>query len=495
MAEFSVTQSLFGINPQSASDAARLLQQKEDDAFATRLATLEPSQRNVFLATRGGAMAGRGVVDVAKGMMGVETAPREVQLAQATQAIMQQMQQEGADPSDPRTRLEVARRLLAAGFGQEATLLARETQAEMLNNDKARAEIAFKNSSAVKNEADARNVRTPTQRLAETGKYTPASLAKYNVTGNMDDLVIIPGWKQVETGDGIFLVPEGVAAFDANNQKIKVGDPKPAGGGDKHIRDAQGKLKMLIAENRKPGETVDELLLRLERENPELRSDIYAQARIAYGAEHMNKALGTLDDPKEGEMKLMTFVPRMMREYSTFRQSFEKEWGGKSPVNIADLADTANIIRQISNNNPGDKIMSTVVLNKISDPKKRKFITDAMSVFYPDVRLQTGAAITAAEWQIALEQMLPYADDPDGGKFKLERMRDMLHDQYRTLEATPNGRRFLSRNKIDWNLGGNVDRAALKSRIKGLVEQGVPDDKILEQLSPAEREVAKTWMK
>lgn len=447
--EFSITRSLFGLDPRQAADASRFMDTKRDSDEAYRMAQLTPEQQATYLASRGGAMAGRGVVDLAGGLMGVDTAPRSVKLAQATQAIMRQLQSEGYDPNDTfGIRKEMATRLAAAGFGQEATMLAQEVQNEALAQGKLRAETAAKYAGAAKDVMEAK--RTPGVRFAETGKYTPESIAKYEQTGNVSDLQNIPGWKTVETGDGVFLVPEGLTALDANNRKTRVGDSSK-GGENKVIAKAQGELKALVADNLRGGETVDEMLLRLERDNPKARLEIIEKARLGYGTENWTKALGTRGNPTENVLKLMVFVPRAMREYENFKKSFDTEYGGKSPLKLDDIKDTLNIIRQINTNNPGEKISSTMVLNQISDPRKRKFITDAMSVFYPDVRLQTGAAIVASEWQIALEQMLPYADDPDNGKFKLNRMRDNIKDQYKALESTDEGARYISRNKLNWD--------------------------------------------
>lgn len=122
--EFSITQSLFGLNPDALLRANQAKEQMTQDREAMEFAKLSSMQKANFMQRSGGLQMGTAIGKGVAGMLGANVEDPNVQLAQATRGILQQMQGEGFDPNDSiGMRKELARRLSAAGFVQPAAAL------------------------------------------------------------------------------------------------------------------------------------------------------------------------------------------------------------------------------------------------------------------------------------------------------------------------------------------------------------------------------------
>jgi hypothetical protein len=173
MAE-NIVAGLFGMNPQMYGEQQRRSALQE----GITLAQLDPASRGAAL-TYGGA---RGLGTAIGGAMGIEDP--QLKLISARNSIAQQI-----DQSNPESILKGAQMLAQVGDQQGAMALAqyaRQAQSEMAQAQQRRAAAAASMAQAGRERVQA----DPFQKLVESGKYTPASLAEYQRTGLPADLVL-----------------------------------------------------------------------------------------------------------------------------------------------------------------------------------------------------------------------------------------------------------------------------------------------------------------
>jgi hypothetical protein len=173
MAE-NIVAGLFGLTPQMYGEQQRRSALQEGIA----LANLDPASRGAAL-TYGGA---RGLGNAIGGAFGIEDP--QLKMISARNSIAQQI-----DQSNPESILQGAQMLAQMGDQQGAMALAqyaRQAQGDVAQT-KQRLAAAMASEAAAKRE----RVQTdPFQKLVESGKYTPASLAEYQRTGLTTDLVL-----------------------------------------------------------------------------------------------------------------------------------------------------------------------------------------------------------------------------------------------------------------------------------------------------------------
>ena len=173
MAE-NIVAGLFGLTPEMYG------QQQQNTALAEgiRLAQLDPASRGAAMTYAGA----KGLGGAIAGAMGIEDP--QLKLISTRNTIAQQI-----DQTDPESILKGAQMLSQMGDQQGAMALAqyaRQAQSEMAQAQQRRA-------AALASEASARRERVqadPFQKLVESGKYTPASLAEFQVSGKPADLVL-----------------------------------------------------------------------------------------------------------------------------------------------------------------------------------------------------------------------------------------------------------------------------------------------------------------
>jgi hypothetical protein len=173
MAE-NIVAGLFGMNPQMYGEQQRRSALRE----GVELAQLDPASRGAAMTYAGA----RGLGNAIGGAFGVEDP--QLKMISTRNAIAQQI-----DQNDPESILQGAKMLAQAGDQQGAFALAqyaRQAQSEM-------AQAQQRLAAARASDAAARRERVqadPFQKLVESGKYTPASLAEYQRTGLPADLVL-----------------------------------------------------------------------------------------------------------------------------------------------------------------------------------------------------------------------------------------------------------------------------------------------------------------
>lgn len=142
-------------------------QRQLTEARAAQFANLAPSQQLAFMGYKAGAGLGQGLAQAA----GVD-----IQDPAIKRATMLRQLAQGIDVTSVEGLQQYATRLQQAGFNAEANqlgqqiLAARKTESEITRNERERKGL------------------DPFEQLLRTGKYTPASLAKYKKSGDPADL-------------------------------------------------------------------------------------------------------------------------------------------------------------------------------------------------------------------------------------------------------------------------------------------------------------------
>lgn len=174
-------------------------QQQMLEARAAQFAQLAPSQQLAFMGYKAGANLGQGLAQAA----GVDIQDPAIKRATALRQLAQ-----GVDVSTIEGLQQYANRLQQAGFNAEANqlgqqiLTARKTESEITKNQREKAG------------AD------PFEQLLRTGKYTPASLAKYKKSGDPVDLELLEKETKANIKEIGVAATTGEAVYlDVNNDK------------------------------------------------------------------------------------------------------------------------------------------------------------------------------------------------------------------------------------------------------------------------------------
>jgi hypothetical protein len=173
MAE-NIVAGLFGLTPEMYGEQQRRGALQE----GITLAQLDPAARGAAMTYAGA----RGLGTAIGGAFGVEDP--QLKLISARQQVLGQL-----DQSDPTSLLNGAKTLAQMGDQQGAFALAdfaRKAQVQIAEQQQrlAAGQASLAASKRERAQAD------PFQRLVESGKYTPASLAEYEITGKPSDLVL-----------------------------------------------------------------------------------------------------------------------------------------------------------------------------------------------------------------------------------------------------------------------------------------------------------------
>ena len=193
MAE-SMIGSLFGLSPEMYGEQQRVGAMNEGIA----LANLNPAARGAALTYAGA----KGLGGAIAGAMGVQDP--QLKMISARQSVIGQL-----DQTNPNSLMKGAQTLSQMGDQQGAFALAEYAR-------KAQSEMALA-QQRLREKASA----DPFQKLLETAKYTPQSLADYQKSGNPQDLVLVekPG-KEVAANIKEIGVAEGSREpvyLDVNN--------------------------------------------------------------------------------------------------------------------------------------------------------------------------------------------------------------------------------------------------------------------------------------
>ena len=173
MAE-NIVAGLFGLTPEMYG------QQQQNTALAEgiRLAQLDPASRGAAMTYAGA----RGLGGAIAGAMGIEDP--QLKLISTRNTIAQQI-----DQTNPESILQGAQMLAQAGDQQGAMALAQYARQAQVQIAEQKQRLAAGQASLAAAGRE-RFQADPFQKLVESGKYTPASLAEYQRTGLPADLVL-----------------------------------------------------------------------------------------------------------------------------------------------------------------------------------------------------------------------------------------------------------------------------------------------------------------
>ena len=194
-----VINSLFGITPESlTAQREQALQQQ-----AMQYAQMDPFQRATAGIYKGASQLGGAL----GGMLGAQDP--EMQKAATLQGILRQ-----ANTTTPEGLATLAQTLGSQGFGQQAMQAMDRAQAMKLTGAKISAEEALAQQRGREKAA-----ADPFQKLLEKGVYKPSSLAKYQQSGDVQDLDFKDSdakTQVVDTVDGQLLINSNTGAIIAN---------------------------------------------------------------------------------------------------------------------------------------------------------------------------------------------------------------------------------------------------------------------------------------
>jgi hypothetical protein len=195
----TIVDTLFGVSPE------RLEQQRAAaaDARALAFAQLDPFQQANFAIGRGAS----GLAGALGGALGGQDP--ELQRVTMRQQIARQI-----NPSDPATIEQGIAALQQAGDTEGAMLLQAEFQKAQLGQARIASEQALTTQRLRENEG-----ASPVQQLLRTGKFTPASVAAYQTSGEIGDLKPVDSATKtqvVETAGGQLLIDMGSGEIIAN---------------------------------------------------------------------------------------------------------------------------------------------------------------------------------------------------------------------------------------------------------------------------------------
>lgn len=237
-----ITDSLFGVKPKTfESDFAAAL-----PAFKGMSAT----DIGTAATYAGAKQAGRGLMQMA----GIEDP--EMASANRAKQFANELSQQGISMQSSQGMKALAQKLSQAGdfkAAQAASALA-------MNFEEKEASIGFKQAQTVKALREPKD--TLNERLLSSGKYTPASIAKYIESNNPADLVLVKG--AAGAGDG---GPVGLGKPTAGQKAVDTKFAKEysdyyAGGGIANLNKNLEELDRAISiiENSKEGETSGRLV-------------------------------------------------------------------------------------------------------------------------------------------------------------------------------------------------------------------------------------------
>jgi hypothetical protein len=173
MAE-NIVAGLFGLTPEMYGEQQRRSALRE----GVELAQLDPAARGAAMTYAGA----RGLGNAIGGAFGIEDP--QLKMISARNTIAQQI-----DQTNPESILKGAQMLAQMGDQQGAMALAqyaRQAQSEMAQAQQRLAAARASDAAATRERFQA----DPFQKLVESGKYTPPSLAEYQRTGKPEDLVL-----------------------------------------------------------------------------------------------------------------------------------------------------------------------------------------------------------------------------------------------------------------------------------------------------------------
>lgn len=168
----TIAESLFGVTPESLQRQRQQQLRQEAMDFAS---IADPFQQANFAIYQGAGNLARGV----GGLLGAQDP--ELMRVRQRQELLQ-----GINPADPASLRAAAQRAMEANDFQAAQMLADRA----LSAERTQAQIGADVALAGQRSRE-RASADPVQQIIRTGKYTPASVAAYQESGRIADLVAV----------------------------------------------------------------------------------------------------------------------------------------------------------------------------------------------------------------------------------------------------------------------------------------------------------------
>ena len=463
MAKFSVVEGMFGINPE-----------REDDPLAKgiALAQLSPEQQVSATGYAAGSMLGSNVAKLGASLLGYQDERQKTQVVKAN--ISARLQEMGADGQNPEQFLPIViEEFQKAGMPQQAMAAATELRRMKLETQKAAYEAAQAGSTIQKNMRE----QDPILRLLASGHYDPKSVKAFQETGDAAKLVI---------KDSNSTESKQLARFNELTGKWKAGEL------DKSTSEME-ELKALYSIFRGKevaasvfGETPTAKNSAAMHEMDEL-AELSLKEKNGIISDKEKIILDTLrfkHDPKfkppdQWETQLTGYAVAGSQEWDRAYKRWKPVFDGKmAPPNPAGGA--KELFTFAATVDPNTKMTREMIAQLAKSPELAEYLSDVFSIVYGDIRLQSGAAITAHEFSTAVRQFVPLANDTmEGRKSKIDRMLTRVQTNWDLASSTPFGNRFLKEKGIarpmrETDAGATTadgfDARAFATRMRGLTK-------------------------
>lgn len=450
-----ITRGLFGIElPASSLD--------DDQAQALAFAQLSPDQAVRASGMMSGSMLGRGIGNLGRAAVGHFTGadvrtPDEKRQAAQMRAI-QMIKEGGINPDDPAAYLPiVARAFQEQGLVEDALKAVTALEGLKLNRGKLAVDEA-KAGAAVLAErtraaAEAREASTgdKVQKLAQTGKFVPKSLAKFATTGKYEDLQLEDKdeFIELDTDKGIVLVPKATAADKST--WIQAGT----------------KRTDLTSDERLLGRW-NELLKKATSDDGSLNWNNLTQAELAEmkGLSSNDKILG-----KQGARAFFDdlAVDLGVEESKALASIIRGEVFDAQFTELANTwlpkANTKGLTAWFqAMQEAGEKgVTATAAMGILKDPETSRYVASAIRFINAILRRESGAAVTEAEWMRYGVGYIPMpGDGPEAIKEKEAARKLWLQSEVDAF--TPPMRSLYKKSsvKAGMSAGGNPKRPVIE---------------------------------
>lgn len=437
---FDIVKGMFGIDPSATAKTED--QQAEEQAI--RFAQLDPDQSIRASGMLSGHRLGKGLVNLAGGLMGADMRDPQQKIQAAMENVQRRIAAGGVNVNDPASYgpllIEEFQKM---GLTQQAYLASQQLAEYNLKLRKQgvdEAELRLKAAELADKIAQPKT--TWYQQGLATGKLTPASVKKYLETKDIGDIEL----QGPERGQYSVVKADGKVYMIHNQDPSKreeIGvDTESASKATRNPAAVAAQYNALIDKHRKsPGESTKEVIERMRKGNPNDHALALALAREAVGADNIDALTGGSTKLTDAQQKGALQASASIRAV----QDFDKQYGQmKSPVKMQEVQ---SILTELESAAGKERdIPASVALRKIADPVQRDYIISVARMAYPRLRLETGAAISGVEWANVLRNILPYFEDKeDTVNIKLGKAYDDARDLVLLTSGHAGGKDFLER--------------------------------------------------
>jgi hypothetical protein len=427
--------------PISAGLFSQLQQSRQNQAWAKGIqaSQIDPLRVPGLFGQVAGEQMAEGIPSLVAGLSGD---PRFLPEDQRAQFAAQGVEVDpNADPVAYYKALAVKFQQL--GMTEQAVMAAQAARKASMEGEKHAYELAVKGSTIQKNIRE----QDPVAKAFGAGKITPASYAKYQQTGKVEDVELHDpeNWETADTASGVIAFnkqdPKQTVFLGASKPSIRQNSTDPA-------KLAEFQALMKEAEDSGDPDAFFE-------KNTDKARHGGALARELYGADHSGAyfpygaGTGALT---EAQSNLVNYASAAKTGLSIYKN---KGWGEKRQ--LPSLDKVMAVITQVATQDPNKPLSLSALVTAAPDREVQEYLADAMGVLLPILRKDTGAAIAAGEWVNYMTTLIQMSNaNPSDNKSRQDRLEDRVKGMLKLIDAD-------ARTKKAWR-NMNKDQAPAKPK-------------------------------